>query len=179
VTPPPRSDPLPCRAGRVTLRRLRPDDLARFQAYRGDPEVGRYQGWEPMADDEALAMIAEMAAAPCPTPGDWVQIAIADSATDELIGDIGLHASESGHEAEMGITLAAHAQGRGLAEEAARGLIAGLRADTAVRRLVGITDARNAPSARLLERLGMTFEAEEETTFRGEPCVERRYGLAL
>lgn len=163
----------------MTLRRLRPDDLVPLQAYRSDPEVGRYQGWEPMTDAEAAAMIAEMAAAPCPTLGGWVQIAIADTETDALLGDIGLHVSESGEGAELGITLAPHAQGRGLAEEAARALIAGLAADTAVRRLVGITDARNTPSARLLERLGMTFEAEEETTFRGEPCRERRYALAL
>jgi RimJ/RimL family protein N-acetyltransferase len=179
VSPPPASDRLPWRAGRVTLRRLRPDDVARFQAYRGDPDVGRYQGWEPMSDDDARGMIAGMAAAPCPTPGDWVQIAIADAATDTLIGDIGLRVSESGEEAELGITLAPDAQGRGLAEEAVRALIAGLRADTGVRRLVGITDARNAPSARLLERIGMSFEAEEETTFRGEACVERRYALTL
>ena len=172
-------DPLPWRAARVTLRRLRPDDLNRFQAYRGDPEVGRYQGWEPMTDADAAAMIAEMAAAPLPTLGDWVQIAIADAETDALIGDIGLHVSESGEEAELGITLARDAQGRGLAEEAARALIAGLASATAVRRLVGITDARNAPSARLLERLGMTFEGEEETIFRGEPCRERRYALVL
>jgi aminoglycoside 6'-N-acetyltransferase len=163
----------------VTLRRLRLDDLNRFQAYRGDPEVGRYQGWEPMSDADAGAMIAEMATAPLPMPGDWVQIAIADAETDALIGDIGLHVSESGEEAELGITLAPDAQGRGLAEEAARALIAGLASATAVRRLVGITDARNAPSARLLERLGMTFEAEEETIFRGEPCRERRYALVL
>jgi RimJ/RimL family protein N-acetyltransferase len=179
VTAPAAADPLPWRAGRVTLRRLRPDDLARFQAYRGDPEVGRYQGWEPMTDADAAAMIAEMAAAPLPTLGDWVQIAIADAATDHLIGDIGLHVSDSGEEAELGITLARDFQRRGLAEEAVRALIAGLEADTAVRRLIGITDARNTPSARLLERVGMTFEAEEETIFRGEPCLERRYALAF
>jgi RimJ/RimL family protein N-acetyltransferase len=179
VSAPAPADPLPWRAARVTLRRLRPADLARFQAYRGDPEVGRYQGWEPMTDADAAATIAEMAAAPLPTLGGWVQIAIADAADDALIGDIGLHVSESGEEAELGITLAPEAQGRGLAEEAARTLIAGLASATAVRRLIGITDARNAPSARLLERLGMTFEAEEETIFRGESCLERRYALVL
>jgi RimJ/RimL family protein N-acetyltransferase len=163
----------------VTLRRLRQDDLPRLRAYRSDPDVGRYQGWEPMTDAEARAMIAEMAAAPCPVPGGWVQIAIADAGTDALLGDIGLHVSDSGEEAELGITVAPHAQGRGLAEEAARALIAGLRLHTTVRRLVGITDARNLPSARLLERLGMTFEGEEETIFRGEPCRERRYALVL
>ena len=176
---PPAPDPLPWRATRVTLRRLRPDDLAEFQAYRGDPEVGRYQGWEPMTDADARAFIAEMAAAPCPTLGGWVQIAIAEAESDALLGDIGLYVSASGEGAELGITLARAAQGRGLAEEAARALIAGLRSDTAVHRLIGITDVRNAPSARLLERLGMTLEAEEDAMFRGEPCREWRYGLAL
>ena len=167
------------RAERVTLRRLRPADLMALQAYRNDPEVGRFQGWEPMIDASAAAMIAEMAAAPCPTPGDWVQIAIADAITDELLGDIGLHVSGSGEEAELGITLAPEAQGRGLAAEAARALIAMLREHTAVRRLIGITDVQNTASARLLERLGMTLEAEEKTIFRGEPCREWRYALAL
>ncbi len=163
----------------MTLRRLRLDDLEAFQAYRADPEVGRYQGWEPATAAEAAAFIAEMAAAPCPTLGDWVQIAIADAQTDALIGDIGLHVSESGEEAELGITLARAAQGRGLAVDASRALIAGLQQDTAVRRLVGITDVRNTPSARLLERLGMALEGEQETMFRGELCREWRYGLAL
>ncbi len=132
-----------------------------------------------MTDDEARAIIAEMAAAPCPTLGGWVQIAIAEAESDALLGDIGLYVSASGEGAELGITLARAAQGRGLAEEAARALIAGLRSDTAVHRLIGITDVRNAPSARLLERLGMTLEAEEDAMFRGEPCREWRYGLAL
>ena len=163
----------------MTLRRLRAADIAALQAYRNDPEAGRYQGWEPMSDAGAAAMIAEMAAAPCPTLGDWVQIGIADAATDALVGDIGLHVSASGEEAELGITLASAAQGRGLAGEAAGALIAMLREHTEVRRLVGITDVRNIASARLLERLGMTLEAEEETIFRGEPCREARYALDL
>jgi len=167
------------RSERVTLRRLRAADLTALQAYRNDPEVGRYQGWEPMTDADAAAMIAEMAAAPLPTLGDWVQIAIADAATDELLGDIGLHVSAAGDEAELGITLARYAQGQGLAAAAAGALIGMLREHTRVRRLIGITDVRNTASARLLERLGMTLEAEEETIFRGEPCREARYALAL
>ena len=41
-------------------------------------------------------------------------------------------------------------------------MVAGLRARTGVRRLVGITDVRNTPSARLLERLGMQLEREQD-----------------
>jgi RimJ/RimL family protein N-acetyltransferase len=172
-------DPLPWRGARLQLRRFRPDDLERFQAYRHDPEIGRYQGWDPTPDERARAFLEEMAAAPFGRTGEWIQIAVADTADDALIGDIGLYLMADGREAEFGISLARAAQGRGLAEEAARTLIDGLRADTAVRRLIAITDTRNVPSARLLRRLGMTLEAEESAEFRGAPCREWRFGLAL
>ena len=38
----PRKELLPRRFRGGLLRRLRPDDLAAFQAYRSDPELGRY-----------------------------------------------------------------------------------------------------------------------------------------
>jgi RimJ/RimL family protein N-acetyltransferase len=178
AAPGPSPDPLPWAAARLTLRRLRPADLPRFQAYRHDPEVSRYQGWEPVSDEEAQRFLAEMSGAPFGQRGEWLQIAIADAA-DMLVGDIGLFTSASGTEAELGITLAREAQGKGLAEEAARTLIDGLRTHTGVRRLVGITDTRNLPSARLLRRLGMELEAEMPAEFQGEPCLEWHFALRI
>lgn len=174
----PDPDPLPWMSERVRLRRFRADDLERFQAYRHDPEVGRYQGWQPTPEAQAREFLAEMAVAPFVRPGEWLQIAIAD-AGDDLIGDIGVDLMAGAREAEFGITLARAAQGRGLAEEAARTLVDGLREHLGVRRLIAITDTRNIASARLLRRLGMTLEAEEHAVFRGEPCREWRFGLAL
>ena len=175
----PAPDPLPWTSARLTLRRFHAEDLARFQAYRHDAEVGRYQGWDPVSDEEARAFLAEMSEAPFGQPGRWLQIAIADRADDILLGDLGLFVAASGAESELGITLASAAQGRGLAEEAARALIDGLRTHTQVRRLVAITDTRNTPSARLLRRLGMTLEAESEAEFQGEPCREWHFSLEL
>jgi RimJ/RimL family protein N-acetyltransferase len=172
------ADPLPFTAARVTVRRLRPDDLEPFQAYRHDPEVGRYQGWEPTPDAEARAFLEAMEQEPFGRPGEWLQVAIADSTDDRLLGDIGLYTMAAG-EAEFGITLARAAQGRGLAEEAARALIAGLREHTALQRLIAITDTRNIASARLLRRLGMTLEAECSAEFRGEPCREWQFALTM
>jgi RimJ/RimL family protein N-acetyltransferase len=174
-----KSDPLPWHSARLTLRRLRADDLPRFQAYRHDAEVGLYQGWKPVSDEEAGGFLAEMSEAPFGRLGEWLQIAIADAAGDLLLGDLGLFVAASGSEAEFGVTLASAAQGKGLAEEASRTLIDGLRAHTAVRRLVAITDTRNAPSARLLRRLGMKLEAETEAEFNGEPCREWHFALEL
>ena len=131
--------------------------------YRHDPEVGRWQGWEPESDERSLVFLEEMAVEPFGRVGEWIQLAIADAGDDVLLGDIGLHLRQpDGSEAELGITLAGDAQGRGLATEAAEAVVAGLRAHTGVRRLVGITDVRNTPSARLLERLGMELEREDD-----------------
>src|SRR6266545_8398371 len=107
---PSRPDPLPWSSARLILRRLRRDDLPRFQAYRHDAEVGRYQGWDPVSDEEAREFLVEMSGAPFGQPGEWLQIAIADAADDLLLGDLGLFVAASGGEAEFGITLARAAQ---------------------------------------------------------------------
>ena len=83
-------DPLPRRAARVVLRRFRLVDLESFQAYRADPEVGRYQGWVPMTTDAAIVFINAMSVATLGEADQWMQIAIADPVTDQLIGDIGI-----------------------------------------------------------------------------------------
>jgi aminoglycoside 6'-N-acetyltransferase len=48
-------------------------------------------------------------------------------------------------------------------------------AATRVEQVIGITDARNAPCIRLLERAGFRHHDRRETLFRGEPCVEFVY----
>ena len=162
----------------MTLRRLSPDDLAAFQAYRHDPEVGRWQGWQPQSDARALAFLNEMATGPMFAPGSWTQLGIADDLTGQLIGDLGVHVSDDGLEAEFGFSLARAAQGRGLASAAVREAVQWVFERTRVQRIHAQTDSRNLACLRLLERLGATRLATLATEFRGEPCVEFRYELA-
>jgi RimJ/RimL family protein N-acetyltransferase len=77
-------------AGPVRLRALRRSDLQAFLAYRSDPEVARFQGWAPISPEQAAAFLAEMAAPTAWPEGEWLQLAIARSADDALVGDIGL-----------------------------------------------------------------------------------------
>lgn len=154
------------------LRRLHPRDLAAFQAYRSIPELGRYQGWSPMSDADALAFLDEMHRAPLFTPGQWIQLGIAEPEADALVGDIGLHLSEDGASGEVGFTLQPSAQGRGLAGRAVRAAIQLLFAATNATRVFGITDERNLPSIRLLARLGFDLVESRQVVFRGEPCTE-------
>jgi RimJ/RimL family protein N-acetyltransferase len=170
-------DTLPRLGNGFMLRRLASDDLPEFQAYRHDPELGRYQGWSPMSDDEATAFLREMSTAPLFNSGGWTQIAIADPDSGLLIGDIGVFLAQDGRHAEVGFTLARHAQGRGVAAAAVRDVVNLIFDATEVDRVVGITDARNSASVRLLERVGMRRTEVKNVVFRGEQCVEYIYAV--
>jgi ribosomal-protein-alanine N-acetyltransferase len=172
------ADPLPRHGAGLVLRRLSVADLAAFQAYRTDAELGRYQGWSAMPDAEAEAFLDEMNQAPLFQPGQWAQIAIAQPQTSALLGDIGFYLAPDGREAEIGFTLARHAQGRGLGTAAVREALQLIFQSTAVERVLGITDARNKASIALLERVGMRKMEERTVEFRGELCVEFVYVLA-
>ncbi len=167
---------LPHLTPRLRLRRLAPGDLGHFQAYRGDAELGRYQGWQPMGDDQALAFLLLMATiAFCPL-GAWFQLGLADRDSDELIGDIGLHLHQRDvRVAEIGFTLARPAQGRGLGAEAVSAAIGLVLAHTAAERVLAVTDARNTASMRLLESVGLRRYTTQQALCRGEPCLEHVY----
>ena len=159
------------------LRRLRTSDLAPFQAYRSDPELGRFQGWSAMSEAEAVAFLAKMNEAALFTPGDWVQLGIAEPEADQLIGDIGIFVSADGLTGELGFTLALDAQGRGIATAAVRQALQVLFCLTSVKQVLGITDSRNVGSIRLLERVGFRRHESRSTVFRGEACIEEVYVL--
>jgi len=169
---------LPHRSSRLTLRRLRVSELSDFQAYRQDPQVGLYQGWQAQSDSEALAFLQQMAEAPLLQPGVWCQLGLADAASDQLIGDIGICLAADSASAEIGFSLRAASQGQGLAAEGVGALIALLWAHTPAGEVRAITDARNRGSIHLLERLGFARVDSQDAVFRGEPCVEHHYRVA-
>ncbi|MBL8514419.1 MAG: GNAT family N-acetyltransferase [Betaproteobacteria bacterium] len=159
------------------LRRLRAQDLARFHAYRSDSLVGRYQGWSPMDRDEALEFIHQVNAGPLFVGGQWSQVAVAMADSDELVGDIGLFVTENAEEGEIGFTLSPDATGKGYATRAVQEVIRLLFECTRVQRIIGVSDARNTPSVRVLERAGMTHVESRETRFKGEACTEWVYAI--
>jgi [ribosomal protein S5]-alanine N-acetyltransferase len=169
------SDPLPYACSRVTLRRLTIADIAAFQHYRNDPMVGQYQGWIATSDEKAREFLAEVSVITLFESDQWFQIGIADSASNLLIGDIGICVREGAREAEIGFSMRAESQGQGLATDAVRGAISMIFNCTTVHRVIGVTDERNLPSIRLLERLGMQKTATQNAVFRGEACVEFTY----
>ena len=145
---------------RLVLRTLRPGDAEAMFAYRSDPEVARYQGWQRESVDEVRAFIADLATNEPFAPGTWRQFAIVLRAEDAMIGDCGVHVPHDEPEQAMfGITLATAFQRRGYASEALRALLR-LAFDTLGKhRVYASIDPRNAASLALFERAGFRREA--------------------
>ncbi len=63
-------------AERLMLRRSLPEDAEAIAAYRSDPDVYRYQGWE-RTDAEGIAReIGEMATRAPGEPGGWAEFTV-------------------------------------------------------------------------------------------------------
>lgn len=82
-------------------------------------------------------------------------------------------------QAEIGFTLDRRYQGQGYATEAVRAMLEFLFADGRLRRISAECDARNAPSARLLERVGFQREGlrRQQTWAKGEWTDELLFGI--
>jgi ribosomal-protein-alanine N-acetyltransferase len=171
--------PIPVLASaRVRLRPYRDEDLADLFGLYSDPAVVRYWSFPPWTSQaqarDYLARVAAHAAQGIAFP--W---ALAD-ADDRFIGTATLHSlnQEQGR-AEIGYSLATAWQGRGLAAEALRLLLAHAFGPLGLRRVEADVDPRNAASCRLLERIGFRREGllRERWRVNGETCDSALFGL--
>jgi RimJ/RimL family protein N-acetyltransferase len=145
---------------RLILRRLVPADAEALFAYRADPEVMRYQNWEPAYVEEVRVFIMRLEGKEPIMPGKWFQLGIILRDTGELVGDCGIHPSaDEVRQVELGITLAPLAQGRGFATEALNAVFGYLFTQTETHRVTCSVDPRNLPCLKLLQNVGMRQEA--------------------
>lgn len=153
---------------RLILRRFTDPDLEPFVAYRGLPEVARYQSWDAYSLSDGRKLMAEMQSREPGAPGEWFQFAVVERASNALVGDCALRVE--GPQGEVGFTLHPAYQGKGYATEAVRGLLEYAFSTLGSHRVIGNCDARNLASARVLERVGMRREAHfvEDYWSKGE-----------
>ncbi len=145
---------------RLVLRSLRPQDAETMFAYRSDPEIMRYQGWDPESLADVRAFIADNLGYGPYAPGSWRQFAITLRSDGAMVGDCGVHVPEDKPEqAEFGITLATAFQRRGYASEALHALLRLVFDTLGKHRVFASVDPRNAPSIALFERAGFRKEA--------------------
>jgi RimJ/RimL family protein N-acetyltransferase len=157
---------------RLVLRRFRPGDAAAFSAYRTDPAVAAFQGWDtPYPLERAEQFIREIEGADPDTPGEWFQFAVTLRPDGVLVGDCGACVNPGDpRQVEIGFTIAPEYQGNGYATEAVRRLVDYWFRDRGKHRVTASCDARNDASARVLRRAGFHPEGHlrESTWAKGE-----------
>lgn len=136
---------------RLLIRRFTAQDGEALYAYLSDPKVVAYEPYDPATREEAFAEAARRA-------GDDHFYAVCLAETGELIGNI-YFAPEDNGVAEIGYVFNSAYQHKGYACEAARAVIAHGFANMGIRRVIAMCNPENAPSWKLMERLGMRREA--------------------
>ncbi len=164
---------------RLRLRPFTVRDVDDLFAMHGDPVVMRYWSYpayteRAQAEAKVESILADMRAR------EVYPWAIADRATDRLLGQCALFALERAHaRCEVGYALSRAAQGQGMASEAVRCALTHAFDTLGMERIEADVDPRNAPSVRLLERLGFQREGLLRARWRVSGEVQDAYFYGL
>ncbi|MFI1169656.1 GNAT family N-acetyltransferase [Streptomyces sp. NPDC020801] len=141
----------------LILRRFQLADAASLAAYRNNPDIARYQAWpSPLTPEAATEQVRKYSEQDPELPG-WFQYAIELKADHSLAGDLGVLLHDNRMQAELGGTLRPALHGSGYALEVMQAILEHLF-DKGLHRVSAECDARNTPSARLMERAGFQLE---------------------
>lgn len=175
----------PIATRRLLLRPCTPSDLDDVYAYHSRPDVTRFLYWEPRDRAQvAEALDVRAGQVVLREQGDWLWLVAEWPEVGRVVGEVVLKWLHREHrQGEIGFVFNPEFHGRGLAREAAAALLdlafgpapAGLD----LHRVIGRCDALNAPSARLMERLGMRREAHfvQNEIFKGRWGDEYVYAI--
>ncbi len=171
----------PIETDRLSLRQFQKDDLADLFAIFSRQDVTRYLYWPVLGRDETRDLLSRwIAQVGLDEEGDAISLAICRRDSGQLIGEVMLRwLSEVHSQGEIGFMLHPDHHGHGFATEAARALLELGFDRFGLHRIVGRLEARNRPSAAVLERLGMRLEAHlrENEWVKGEWNDEQVYAI--
>jgi RimJ/RimL family protein N-acetyltransferase len=168
----------PIETDRLRLRRSDPGDAGRISAYRSDPQVHRFQGWERTDPDGVREEIESMQGRAPGEPGGWVQFSVEERETGRLVGDVGMSPADGEPGVvKVGYTMDPASQGRGYATEAVAALVAYAFGTLGAEVVRAYASAENTPSIRVAEKVGMRLEERFERTHGGESWHGVRYEI--
>ncbi|HVK19915.1 MAG TPA: GNAT family N-acetyltransferase [Actinokineospora sp.] len=172
---------LPIKTRRLVLRPFTMDDLDALHAIQSREDVVKYLYWEPRTRDETETALREwLTRTVLEKEGDSLRLAVTLADTGELIGDVMLNwISEQHQGGEIGYIFHPDHKGKGYAGEAAVEMLKVGFDQVGLHRIIGRLDADNRASGRLLERLGMRFEArfKENEFVKGKWADEAVYAM--
>ena len=149
---------LPVRTARLNLREFIATDFAAVLAYSSDPRVTRYLFFGPRDEESTTEYLEELLASQREQPRTRFELAVEEIASGKLIGACDLSLIES-NVVDLGYMLSAEQWGKGYATEIALALIDAAFLDLRAQRVISTVDVNNAASIRVLEKIGMRWEA--------------------
>ena len=170
---------VPIETERLRLRFHTDDDFDALLALQSREDVTRLLPWGPRDADEVRESLRKKIAATA-IHRDEDAFTLAVELDGAYAGDVTLWANSHRHrQGEVGYLLHPGHRGRGYAAEASRPLLEIGFTRFGMRRIIGRLDARNAASARVLEKLGMRLEGHflENEFVRDEWQSELSYAL--
>ena len=165
---------------RLLIRALTSDDADRHYALFSDPEVVRYLYFGPFDRPGAEEHLARRSVVDLPVEGGWINFGLEVQGEGVLIGELAMGFISATHKHyEVGYVLDPAYAGRGYATEGAAMIVELAFAGLGAHRVSGRLDARNTPSARVLEKLGMRREGlfVENEYVKGEWTDELVYAI--
>ena len=163
-----------------SIRKMKIADTMAFHLYRSDEDVEKYQSWSNYSIEEASIFVNRQMLTKPNVPGEWLQLAICETASDKIVGDVAFQSEQHQPEVvQVGITISPEFQRKGIASVTISALLDYLFRTLRKHRVVSTVDGRNIASLSLFRRLGFRQEGYflENTYFKGEWGSEVQFAM--
>ncbi|HEX4242075.1 MAG TPA: GNAT family protein [Steroidobacteraceae bacterium] len=149
---------LPLATARLRLRDFVKTDLESVHAYSSDPRVTRYLFFGPRDADATAEYLEGLLASQRERPRMRFELAVEEIGTARVVGACDLSFIER-NVVDLGYMLAMDVWSRGYATEIALALVDAAFYDLRAARVISTVDVNNGASIRVLEKIGMRWEA--------------------
>jgi [ribosomal protein S5]-alanine N-acetyltransferase len=149
---------LPIRTARLNLREFVQTDFHAIFAYSSDPRVTRYLFFGPRDEDSTADYLEGLLASQRERPRSRFELAVEEIESGRVIGACDLSFIER-NVVDLGYMLGLENWGKGYATEIALALIDAAFFDLRADRVISTVDVNNGASIRVLEKIGMRWEA--------------------
>jgi RimJ/RimL family protein N-acetyltransferase len=149
---------VPIRTARLNLREFVGTDFHSVHAYSSDPRVTRYLFFGPRDEDSTAAYLDGLLASQLERPRTRFELAVEEIASGRVIGACDLSFIER-NVVDLGYMLGIENWGKGYATEIALALVDAAFFDLRADRVISTVDINNGASIRVLEKIGMRWEA--------------------
>ena len=149
---------LPLRTERLNLRDFVQADFDAVLAYSSDPRVTKYLFFGPRDSQSTSEYLDGLLVSQLDSPRTRFELAVEEVASGRLIGACDLSLIES-NGVDLGYMLGAKDWGKGYATEISLALIDAAFFDLRAERVISTVDVNNRASIRVMEKIGMRWEA--------------------